>query len=171
VVAVPPEPPAGARSTAASATVAPPEDVVSPPLLAPPPRLDDVETVPPVIWPALLAPSPELEEVIPPEDCVEEKVVLLVPPIWPPVLMELAKVAPPVDAIPPVPELPPSAAVPPADPSWFTLGALLLHARPSRHAKTTGRPFVFIGYLRAPTTTSVACAPPVPFTASASKRT
>jgi hypothetical protein len=120
-------------------------------------------------WPPLLAPPPELEEVIPPEDRVEE-VVLVVPPISPPLLIELAKVVPPIDAIPPVPRLPPTT-VPPADPSWFRLGALLLHARPSKHAKTTKPAFVFIGYLLAPTTTSVACAPPVPFTASASRRT
>jgi hypothetical protein len=118
----------------------------------------------------LLAVPPGLDkaELIPPEENVA---VLLVPPIWPPVLIELGKVAPPIDAIPPVPELPPSTTVPPADPSWITLGALLLHARPSKHAKTTEPAFVFIGYLLAPTTTSVACAPPVPFTASASRRT
>ena len=58
-------------------------------------------------------------------------------------LIELAKVTPPLDALPPVPEL--AAGVPPADPSWFTLGALLLQARPIAHANTVETSLVFMG--------------------------
>ena len=94
-------------------------------------------------WPPLLAPPPELEEAIPPEDRVEEEIVPVVPPIWPPLLIELAKVMPPLDVLPPVPELAPG--VPPADPSWFTLGAVLLQARPSAHANTVESSLVFMG--------------------------
>jgi hypothetical protein len=136
-VALPPEPPEAARSTPASATVLPPETVVWPPVPLLPPGPEDTEVAPPMVWPPVPA---ELEEgdVVPPDNRVEES-VLVAPPPWPPVWTEL----PP--AMPPVPELPPGPVAPPADPSWFTLGALLLQARPIAHAKRVESSLVFMG--------------------------
>ena len=137
VVALPPAPPEAARSTPASATVLPPETVVWPPVPLLPPGPEDTEVAPPVVWPPVPA---ELEEgdVVPPDNRVEES-VLVAPPPWPPLWTEL----PP--AMPPVPELPPGPVAPPADPFWFTLGALLLQARPIAHAKRVESSFVFMG--------------------------
>jgi hypothetical protein len=71
--------------------------------------------------------------------------VLVAPPPWPPVWIELPKVVPPVDALPPAPELPPGRVAPPDDPFWFTLGALLLQARPIAHANRVEASLVFMG--------------------------
>jgi hypothetical protein len=129
VVALPPEPPDAVRSTPASATVLPSERVVWPPVLLWPPEPRKAEVAPP--WPPIQG---ELEEG-----------VLVTPPPWPPVWTKLPPVVPPVNALPPVPELPPSPVAPPADPSWFTLGALLLQARPIAHASRVGTSLVFMG--------------------------
>jgi hypothetical protein len=143
VVALPPEPPDAARSTPASATVLPPESVVWPPVPLWPPGPEEAEVAPPVVWPPVPA---ELEEgdVVPPDNRVDES-VLVAPPPWPPVWIELSPVVPPVDAPPPLPELPAGRVAPPADPSWFTLGALLLQARPIAHANRADTSLVFMG--------------------------
>jgi hypothetical protein len=96
-----------------------------------------------VVWPPVPA---ELEEndVVPPDHRVDES-VLVAPPLWPPVWTELPPVVPPVDALAPVPELAPGLVAPPADPSWFTLGALLLQARPIAHANRADTSLVFMG--------------------------
>ena len=52
---------------------------------------------------------------------------------------------PPVAAIPPVPKLPLNPIAPPTDPSWFTLGALLLQARAIAHANVVETSLVFMG--------------------------
>jgi hypothetical protein len=141
VVALPPEPPAGARSTPASATVLPPESVVWPPVPLWPPGPEEAEVAPP--WPPVPA---ELEEGVPPDNRVEES-VLVAPPPWPPIWtgLPLPPVVSPVDALPPVPELAPGPVAPPADPSWFTLGALLLQARPITQANNVETSLVFMG--------------------------
>ena len=143
VVALPPEPPDAARSTPASATVLPPKSVVWPPVPVWPPGPEEAEVAP--AWPPVPA---ELEkgDVVPPDKRVEES-VLVAPPPWPPVWtgLPLPPVVPPVDALAPVPELPPSPVAPPADPSWFTLGALLLQARPIAHANRVETSLVFMG--------------------------
>lgn len=88
-----------------------------------------------------------LEEIdsVPAEPDVEDGAVPAVPPTLPPICMELAEVAPPLDAVAPVPELPASATVPPADASRFTCAALLLQASPSAHARTIEPFLVFMG--------------------------
>jgi hypothetical protein len=141
VVGLPPEPPDAARSTPASATVLPPESVVWPPIPVWPPGPEEAEVAPP--WPPVPA---ELEkgDVVPPDKGVEES-VLVAPPPWPPIRTEPPPVVPPVDALPPVPELAPGPVAPPADPSWFTLGALLLQARPIAHANRVETSLVFMG--------------------------
>ena len=141
VVAVPPEPPDAPRSTPASATVLPPESVVWPPVPPSPPGPEEAEVAPP--WPPVPA---ELEggDVVPPDNRVE-KGVLVAPLPWPPVWTELPPVVSPMDALPAVPELPPGPVAPPVDPSWLTLGALLLQARPIAHANKVETSLVFMG--------------------------
>jgi hypothetical protein len=148
VVALPPEPPDAARSTPASATVVvlpePPEARRATVAAVCRPRLPDQRRPRlPLLGPPVPA---ELEEgdVVPPDNRVDES-VLVAPPPWPPVWTELPPVVPPVDALPPVPELPPGPVAPPADPSWFTLGALLLQARPIAHANRVETSLVFMG--------------------------
>ena len=143
VVALPPEPPDAARSTPASATLLPPEGVVWPPVPVWPPGPEEAEVAPPVVWPPVPA---ELEEgdVVPPDNRVDDGVVVAPPP-WPPVWTEPPPVVPPVDALPPVPELAPGPVAPPAEPSWFTLGALLPQARPIAHANMVETSLVFMG--------------------------
>jgi hypothetical protein len=121
--------------------VLPPESVVWPPVPLWPPGAEEAEVAPP--WatvPAELAAG----DVVPPDHRVDES-VLVAPPLWPPVWTELPPAMPPVAAISPVPELPPGPVAPPADPSWFTLGALLLQARPIAHANRVETSLVFMG--------------------------
>jgi len=141
VVALPPEPPDAARSTPASATVLPPESVVWPPVPLWPPGPEEAEVAPP--WPPVPAKLEE-NDVVPPDKGVEESGLIASPP-WPPVWAELPPAVPPVAALPPVPELAPGPVVPPADPSRFTLGALLLQARPIAHANRVETSLVFMG--------------------------
>ena len=96
-----------------------------------------------MVWPPVPA---ELEEgdVVPADNRVDEG-VLVAPPPWLPVWIELPKVVPPVGALPPVPELPPGRVAPPDDPFWFTLEALLLQARPIAHANRVETSLVFMG--------------------------
>ena len=138
VVAFPPEPPDAARSAPASA---PPESVVCPPVPLWPPGPEEAEAAP--AWPPV-AVELEKSEVVPPDGRVEER-VLLAPPPWPPLSTELPLVVPPLDTLPPVPELPPGRVAPPADPSWLTLGALLLQASPIAHANRGETSLVFMG--------------------------
>lgn len=140
VVALPPEPPDGARSTPASASVLPPESVVWPPVPFWPPGPEEAEVAPP--WPPVPGELAE-GDVVPPDHRVDES-ALVVPPPWLPVWIELPRVVPPVDALPPVPELPPGRVAPPDDPSWFTLGALLPQARPIAHANRVETSLVFM---------------------------